>query len=213
MSNTVLGPTADQIPYPVYPVLVEIKEHWGDQWQTEATLELEQATLNCCGHDLDSCVLKHRYGLIKWPWASTFAAETPLAIDGWWVRVSLTTPAKAKPGDVDGNVALHRDAIVLRGRTVQLVPGQLDPVPVPLVPISIIGTWWVFPPANVDPNTVIEPANLLRMVPSSALAGLVAPIRPRQERIASSFSNTSAITGPRDMNVQRSPKKGRSLWT
>jgi hypothetical protein len=75
------------------------------------------------------------------------------------------TPAKAKPGDPDGNVALHRDAIVVRGRTVQLVPGQLDPVPVPLVPISIIGAWWVFPPANVDPDTVIEPANLVSLHP------------------------------------------------
>jgi hypothetical protein len=75
------------------------------------------------------------------------------------------TPAKARPGDTDGNIALHRDAIVLRGRTVKLVPGQLDPVPVPLVPISIIGTWWVFPPANVDPDTVIEPANLASLHP------------------------------------------------
>ncbi|MEO6771496.1 MAG: hypothetical protein ABI467_00550 [Kofleriaceae bacterium] len=75
------------------------------------------------------------------------------------------TPAKPTLADPDGNVALHRDAIVLRGRTVQLVPGQLDPVPVPLVPIAIIGTWWVFPPANVDPDTVIEPANLVSLHP------------------------------------------------
>ena len=47
------------------------------------------------------------------------------------------TPAKA--GDPAGNVALHRDPIVLRGRTVQLDAGHLDPVPIPFVPISISG--------------------------------------------------------------------------
>lgn len=73
------------------------------------------------------------------------------------------TPAKA--GDPDGNVALHRDAIVLRGRTVQLVAGQLEPVPVPFVSIAISGVWWTFPPANVDPDTVVEPANLVSLHP------------------------------------------------
>jgi len=74
-------------------------------------------------------------------------------------------PAKPDQLDSDGNVALHRDAIVIRGRTVALVAHHLDPVPVPGVTISFIGTWWVFPPATVDPNTVIEPANLVSLHP------------------------------------------------
>jgi len=73
------------------------------------------------------------------------------------------TPGKA--GDADGNVALHRDAIVVRGRTVQLVIGQLDPVRVQFVPISIAGVWWTPPPANIDPATVVQPANLVSLHP------------------------------------------------
>ena len=64
-----------------------------------------------------------------------------------------------------GVVWLHRTPIVLRGRLVQLIAGQLHPVPMPLVPISITGVWWTFPPADVDPNTVIEPPNLVSLHP------------------------------------------------
>lgn len=72
------------------------------------------------------------------------------------------TPADA--GD-HGIVTLHREAIVLRGRVVKLVAGVLDPVPMPGVPVSIDGAWWTFPPANVDPATVMQPANLVSLHP------------------------------------------------
>jgi hypothetical protein len=73
-------------------------------------------------------------------------------------------PHQFAPADA-GVVMLHRDPIVLRGRVVQLVAGQLDPVPMALVPVSIAGVWWTFPPSNVDPNTVIEPPNLVSLHP------------------------------------------------
>jgi hypothetical protein len=66
---------------------------------------------------------------------------------------------------VAGIVRLHRQPIVLRGRVVQLVSGQLHPVPMPLVPAAITGVWWTFPPADVDPITVMQPANLVSLHP------------------------------------------------
>ena len=51
------------------------------------------------------------------------------------------------------------------------------------------------------------------MVPSAALAGLVAPITSRFLAIAFSPSSTCTTVGPDDMNSTSSPKNGRSLWT
>ena len=47
----------------------------------------------------------------------------------------------------------------------------------------------------------IEAANFLRMVPSSAFAGLVAPISLRRSAMALSFSRTISKIGPEDMKV------------
>jgi hypothetical protein len=46
-------------------------------------------------------------------------------------------------------------------------------------------------------------ANSFRMVPSAALAGLVAPITSLSLAMASSRSRASTITGPSVMNVTR----------
>src|ERR1035438_8268517 len=63
-----------------------------------------------------------------------------------------------------------------------------------------------YPLSNAAVSSASEPwmafserelANFLRMVPSSALAGLVAPISLRRPAIASSFSRTIRTSGPR----------------
>ena len=51
-------------------------------------------------------------------------------------------------------------------------------------------------------------ANFLRMVPSSALAGLVAPISLRRSAMALSFSRTIRKSGPEDMKSVRLSKNG-----
>ena len=56
-------------------------------------------------------------------------------------------------------------------------------------------------------------ANRLRMVPSAALAGLVAPITSRSPLMASSRSSAMTMIGPSVMNFTSPPKKGRSRWT
>lgn len=75
------------------------------------------------------------------------------------------TPAQPVDAGVAGAVMLHRDPIVLRGRVVQLVVHQLDPVPLPGVQVAIAGVWWTFPPAHVDPTTVMQPPNLVALQP------------------------------------------------
>src|SRR3546814_10868923 len=56
-------------------------------------------------------------------------------------------------------------------------------------------------------------AKSLRMVPSAALAGLVAPITSRYLAMAFSPSSTCTTTGPEIMKSTRSLKKGRALCT
>jgi hypothetical protein len=94
-----------------------------------------------------------------------------LATPGYLLReLSITLapvagfPNAFVPADA-GTVLLHRDPIVVRGCVVQLVAGQLGPVPLPGVPVSFAGVWWTFPPANVDPSTVMQPPNLVSLEP------------------------------------------------
>lgn len=54
-------------------------------------------------------------------------------------------------------------------------------------------------------------AKRLRIVPSAALAGLVAPMTSRHLATASSRSRQSRTHGPSLMKSTSSPKKGRSL--
>jgi len=59
----------------------------------------------------------------------------------------------------------------------------------------------------------IDDPNCFRMVPSSALAGSVAPITSRQFLIALGASSAMTMAGPDDMNSVRLAKNGRSRWT
>jgi hypothetical protein len=56
-------------------------------------------------------------------------------------------------------------------------------------------------------------AHFLRMVPSSALAGFVAPMSLRKSAIAFSFSKASTTIGPLDMKSVSELKKGRLACT
>src|SRR4029077_15174203 len=56
-------------------------------------------------------------------------------------------------------------------------------------------------------------AHFLRIVPSSALAGLVAPISLRRSAMAFSFSSASATMGPLDMNWVSELKNDLCAWT
>lgn len=59
----------------------------------------------------------------------------------------------------------------------------------------------------------LEAPYSLRMVPSAAAAGSVAPMVSRYFWTAFSASRTRTITGLRVMKVTSSRKKPRSLWT
>src|SRR6185436_544193 len=67
-----------------------------------------------------------------------------------------------------------------------------------------------------EPCTEFSPIDFawtLRIVPSAALDGSVAPITSRYFSTAPSPSSTCTTTGPEVMKSTSSPKNGRALWT
>ena len=62
-----------------------------------------------------------------------------------------------------GDIALHRQAVALRGRCVQRA--SLAPVVVSGATVRIDGVWFTFPPANVSPALLMQPANLVHLAP------------------------------------------------
>lgn len=71
-------------------------------------------------------------------------------------------PDAFAPADL-GTVWLHREAIVVRGRAVKRT--GIIPAPQTGVAITLAGVWSTFPRYDVDPATVIEPANLVSLHP------------------------------------------------
>lgn len=72
-----------------------------------------------------------------------------------------------------GDVGLHRASTTLRGRALRRA--SLTPTVVAGATVQIVGYWPNFPPANVDPNTVMEAPDLLALSPplyASRAAGI-----------------------------------------
>jgi hypothetical protein len=61
-----------------------------------------------------------------------------------------------------GTIALHRTAVVVRGRTVRRA---LVPTAVAAADVTLVGLWRTFPPPEVDPATVMEPPNIVSLAP------------------------------------------------
>lgn len=87
-------------------------------------------------------------------------------------------PDQFTPLDL-GDVAMHRAATTLRGRTLRR--GSLAPSVVTGASVEIAGYWPAFPPADVVPATVMEPANLIALSPPvyAARADGVTQVRRR----------------------------------
>ena len=88
MPVTVLGPTSD-IPYATFPTLVQVRQHWGDDWTTVRGLYLESCSRSAGGHDLDECTLTWKYGHLAHPWDAAKNYYAPLNLDDYWVQVLL----------------------------------------------------------------------------------------------------------------------------
>jgi hypothetical protein len=90
MPLTVLGPT-NSIPYATFPTLVQVKQNWGDDWQSVPGLTLEQCSHNAGANDLDEASFTWKYGNLAHPWDSDLTVYSPLDLDGEWVRVLLVS--------------------------------------------------------------------------------------------------------------------------
>ena len=95
MPTTILGPTS-AIPYATAPPVVQTKLNWTDDWTTQDNLLLETATHNAGGNDLDSAVFLWRYGMICHPGETSFTLRAPLAIAGYWIRITQTVGSTTK---------------------------------------------------------------------------------------------------------------------
>lgn len=87
-------------------------------------------------------------------------------------------PDAFSPVDL-GNVAMHRLAVTLRGRTLRRA--SFAPTVVGGAFVSLIGYWPTFPPASVSPPAVMQPANLVHLDPGlyAARAAAAATLRRR----------------------------------
>lgn len=92
MPQTIIGPTPQDFPQKIAPPLVQIKQHWSDDWVFEPRLEFLHASSFTSG-DLDICELRHRYGKLRYPWQSSKTLQGAFPFPyGWWVRVLLMGP-------------------------------------------------------------------------------------------------------------------------
>src|SRR5439155_12946864 len=64
-------------------------------------------------------------------------------------RTAKLGPVAGFPGSFvpreEDPLALHRTPFVIRGRIGKIQPGSVEPLPLPLVPISLNGVWSTFP--------------------------------------------------------------------
>ena len=119
-------------------------------------------------------------------------------------------PASFDPADA-GAIAMHRTAVVLRGRVVQLVAGMLDPVPLAGVTVSLAGVWWTFPPANIDPDTVINAPDLVSLHPGMYADRQLGVDSVRRRDLAHVVGQDKTLVGPAvrgDTSVRLSDRIG-----
>jgi len=89
MGNIIIGPTTQEFPSRAVPAIVELKRQWSDPWTFVPQLEFLGGNLATTSHDLSSCVLLHRYGILKHPWEPTDSRKSPASLAGCWVRVKF----------------------------------------------------------------------------------------------------------------------------
>jgi hypothetical protein len=94
MAITVIGPTPKKYPSRAVPAIVEIKRSWSDDWQKVPEMEFIRANCSTSAHDLDSCEVLYRYGILKHPWEKTDKAKYPKSYVGWWMRVMFNVENK-----------------------------------------------------------------------------------------------------------------------
>jgi len=88
MALTVIGPTSEAYPKPVYPPIVEIKAEWDHDWLFVPELRVAGITYNAAAQDLSRADLYREYGAsTKMPWEGDFVSRTPLVRGAWWIRI------------------------------------------------------------------------------------------------------------------------------
>jgi hypothetical protein len=110
---------------------------------------------------------------------STAARYLPLQMGGLLGPLA-GFPDQFAPLDL-GDVALHRAATTVTGRTLRRA--SLTPGVVAGATVEIVGVWTSFPPADVDPAAVMAAPNLAALAPPCYAARAVGPAQLRQRDV------------------------------
>jgi len=76
-------------PRAVTPYLLDVKRSWADSWVTRPDIEVIRATANASGQDQGSLEFSFRYGDIKQPYQTAYAARTAENLSDYWIRLRL----------------------------------------------------------------------------------------------------------------------------
>lgn len=70
-----------------YRPIVEIRQHWWDEWTWEPDLDFTGGQVCVAADGVSEITIHRRYGLVKQPWESDYVTRSSWKINGWWVRV------------------------------------------------------------------------------------------------------------------------------
>lgn len=91
MAITILAPTSESVVRFAWPVIVQVKDTWSDDWRWVPEMQMVSARWSSGGHDLSDATFRRFFGeSIKMPWESALNAKTPWN-GGYnvWVRVAM----------------------------------------------------------------------------------------------------------------------------
>lgn len=109
------GPSAPSKPYAQNRVVVQVKQHWSNDWQTDLSLIPIGAEVHIRRAGESEFSFKRYYGPSeKAPYETAAGAVTPLDLRGWWVRVLMY--GSDAPKNYQASSAQDQGVILFQGR-------------------------------------------------------------------------------------------------
>lgn len=87
--STNLYPSTITYPKTLVAPAVYLRETWSDSWVQSTELEFIAAKSCSSGQDLGVCEVARRYGQVMAPGEDVYSVRTPLALNGYWLRVDM----------------------------------------------------------------------------------------------------------------------------
>lgn len=101
------GPSTSTVRRVATPI-VQLREHWADDWQTVPEFKLKGWTRTAAGGQVCTADVFRDYGQVKLPWESALSYKPPWgSLTGWWLRIVLASGGTASVefvGRIEANV-------------------------------------------------------------------------------------------------------------